>query len=45
MNTYVLMENKFLRANQGEFTTKEFNKPIVNRSMFWNKYLKEKSAD
>ena len=39
------MKKKHLRANQGEFMTKELNKSIMTRSRFRNKYLKEKSAD
>ena len=39
------MKKEHLRANQGEFMTKELNKSIMTRSRFRNKYLKEKSAD
>ena len=39
------MKKKVLRANQGEFMTKELNKVTMTRSRLHNKYLKEKSAD
>ena len=39
------MKKKYLRANQGEFMTKELNKATMTRSILRNKYLKEKSAD
>ena len=39
------MKKKYLRANQGEFMTKELNKAFMTRSRLRNNYLKEKSAD
>ena len=39
------MKKKHLRANQGEFATKELDKAIMTRSRLRNKYLTEKSAD
>ena len=39
------MKNKFSRANQGEFMTKELNKAVMTRSRLHNQYLKEESAD
>ena len=39
------IKKKYLRANQGEFMSKELNKAIMTRSRLRNKYLKEKSAD
>ena len=45
LNKHAHIEKKYLRANQGEFMTKELNKTIMTRSRLCNKYLKEKSAD
>ena len=45
LNKHASMKKKFLRANQGEFLTKDLNKAIMTRSRLRNKYLKEKSAD
>ena len=45
LNKHALVKKKYLRANQGEFMTKELNKAIMTRSRLRNKYLKEKSAD
>ena len=45
LNKHAPIKKKYLRANQGEFMSKELNKPIMTRSRLRNKYLKEKSAD
>ena len=45
LNKHAPIEKKYLRANQGEFMSKELNKAIMTRSRLRNKYLKEKSAD
>ena len=39
------IKKKYLKANQGEFMTKELNKAIMTRSRLHNKHLKEKSID
>ena len=38
------MKKKYLRANKGEFMTKELNKAIMTRSRLRNDYLKKKSG-
>ena len=45
LNKHAPMKKKYLRANQGEFMTKELNKAFMTRSRLRNNYLKEKSAD
>ena len=45
MNKHAAIKKKYLRANQGEFMSKEHNKAIMTRSRLRNKYVKEKSAD
>ena len=45
LNKHAPTKKKCLRANQGEFMSKELNKPIMTRFRLRNKYLKEKSAD
>ena len=45
LNKHAPIKKKYLRANQGEFMSKELNKTIMTRSRLRNKYLKEKSAD
>ena len=45
LNTYAPIKEKYLRANQGEFITKNLNKAIMTRSRLCNKYLNKKSAD
>ena len=45
LNKQAPVKKKFLRANQGEFMTKELNKSIITRPRLRNKYLKEKTAD
>ena len=45
LNKHVPIKRKYLRANQGEFMSKELNKAIMTRSRLRNKYLKEESAD
>ena len=45
MNKHAPTKKKRLRANQGEFMTKELNKAIMTQSRLPNKYLKEQSAD
>ena len=45
LNKHAPVKKKYLRANQGEFMSKELNKAIMTRSRLRNKYLKEKSAD
>ena len=44
LNKHTPIKKKYLRANQGEFMSKELNKAIMTRSRLRNKYLKEKSA-
>ena len=39
------MKKKYLRANQGEFMSKELNRTIITPSRLRDKYLKEKRAD
>ena len=45
LNKHAPIKKKYLRANQGEFMSKELNKAIMTRSRLRNKYLKDKSAD
>ena len=45
MNKHAPKKKKYLRANQGEFMSKELNKALMTRARLRNKYLKEKSAD
>ena len=44
LNKHTRTKKTFLRANQGEFMTKELYKAIMTRSRLRNKYLKEESA-
>ena len=45
LNKHAPIKKKYLRANQGEFISKELNKSIMTRSRLRSKYLKEKSVD
>ena len=45
LNKHAPIKKKYLRANQGEFMSKELNKSIMTRSRLRSKYLKEKSVD
>ena len=45
LNKHTPIKKKYLRANQGEFMSKELNTAIMTRSRLHNKFLKKKSAD
>ena len=45
LNKHSSIKKKYLRANQGEFMSKELNKAVMTQSTLRNKYLKEKRAD
>ena len=37
------MKQKYLRANQGRFTTKDLHKAIMKRSRLRNKFLRDRT--
>ena len=45
LNKHSSTKKKYLRANQGEFISKELNKAVMTQSTLRNKYLKEKRFD
>ena len=43
LNKHAPMKQKYLRANQGRFMTKDLHKVIMKRSRFSNKFLRDRT--
>ena len=43
LNKHVPIKQKYLRANQGRFMTKDLQKAIMKRSRLKNKFLRDKT--